>query len=314
MASVVAAALLLIMANWCSVCTAFSAPNGQEAIITTMARRVWLQSVATTTATTAALANLILPIEYAFANTPIDEQSPATVTTTTPRRSRTPTDATSGNLPDFPPEALRSYLQYRYPLQLAADFYIFDLQGMVSNTDSFGEVNDLVTSRSSNGGGGGASRIERDYVNPMRIIGLSMPPDVADEIRDSQFAFEKAMSKLTKATSGIRRGLSVEIESDVVPRALSAWEDGRLALNSFFITLNTATGLNNELLPIPPPGPNQTVEYGRSVRRYNEFMKKTRLCQNRGGPTLSAAWGQLMVSGYLQDSCGVEPLEGYFFQ
>lgn len=313
MAKVVAAALLLIMASCCSVCAAFSTPNGQEAIITTMARRVWLQKVATATATTAALANLVLPIEYAFAN-PIDEQSPSTVTTTTPRRSRTPTDATSGNLPDFPPEAQRSYLQYRYPLQLAADFYIFDLQSMVSNTDSFGEVNDLVASRSSNGGGGGASRIERDYVNPMRIIGLSMPPEVADDIRDSQFAFEKAMSKLTKATSGIRRGLSVEIESDVVPRALSAWEDGRLALNSFFITLNTATGLTNELIPIPPSGPNQTAEYGRSVRRYNEFTKKTRLCQNRGGPTLSAAWGQLMVSGYLQDSCGVEPLEGYFFQ
>jgi hypothetical protein len=312
MASVVAAALLLIMASCCSVCAAFSTPNGQEAIITTMARRVWLQKVvATTTATTAAFANLVLPIECASAN-PIDEQSPSAVTTT--RRSRTPTDATSGNLPDFPPEALRSYLQYRYPLQLAADFYIFDLQTMVSNTDSFGEVNDLVASRSSNGGGGGASRIERDYVNPMRIIGLSMPADVADDLRDSQFAFEKAMSKLTKATSGIRRGLSVEIESDVVPRALSAWEDGRLALNSFFITLNTATGLTNELIPIPPSGPNQTAEYGRSVRRYNEFTKKTRLCQNRGGPTLSAAWGQLMVSGYLQDSCGVEPLEGYFFQ
>ena len=313
-AVVVAASLLLIISD--SSVTAFSAPDGQQAIITTMARRVWLQKVATTTATTAvAISNLVLPIDNAFAN-PIDEQSATTAAaaaTTTNTRRRTPTDATSGNLPDFPPEAIRSYLQYRYPLQLAADFYIFDLQSMVANTDSFGEVNDLVASRSSNGGGGGASRIERDYVNPMRIIGLSMPPDVADEIRDSQFAFERAMSKLTKATGGIRRGLSVEIDADVIPRAMSAWEDGRLALNSFFVTLNTATGLN-ELMPIPPAGPKQTMEYGRSVRRYNEFTKKTRLCQNRGGPTLSAAWGQLMVSGYLQDSCGVEPLEGYFFQ
>ena len=310
MRAVVAAASLLLIISDSSV-TAFSAPDGQQAIITTMARRVWLQKVATSTATTAAFASLlVLPIDNAFAN-PIDEQSAATAAATT--RRRTPTDATSGNLPDFPPEAVRSYLQYRYPLQLAADFYVFDLQSMVANTDSFGEVNDLVASRSSNGGGGGASRIERDYVNPMRIIGLSMPPDVADEIRDSQFAFERAMSRLTKATGGIRRGLSVEIDTDVVPRAMSAWEDGRLALNSFFVTLNAATGLD-ELMPIPPAGPKQTTEYGRSVRRYNEFTKKTRLCQNRGGPTLSAAWGQLMVSGYLQDSCGVEPLEGYFFQ
>ena len=148
----------------------------------------------------------------------------------------------------------------------------------------------------------------------MRIIGLTMPPEYADEIRDSQFAFEKAMSKLTKATQGIRRDLPVEIDKSAVPNAQAAWEEGRVALNSFFVTLNTATGLKNELATIPPAGPNQLKEYGRSNRRYNEFMKKTKLCQNRGGPALSQAWGQLMVSGYLQDSCGVEPLEGYFFQ
>lgn len=40
----------------------------------------------------------------------------------------------SGELPNLPPEAIRSYLQYRFPLQLAADFYIFDLQAMVGDT------------------------------------------------------------------------------------------------------------------------------------------------------------------------------------
>jgi hypothetical protein len=44
-------------------------------------------------------------------------------------------------------------------------------------------------------------------------------------------------------------------------------------------------------------------------------MKVTKLCQNRGGPTLSAAWGNLMVSGTVQDSCGIAgALEGYFHQ
>jgi len=52
-----------------------------------------------------------------------------------------------------------------------------------------------------------------------------MPPDVADEIRDSQFAFEKAMGKLTKATNGIRRDLPVEIDSTAVPKAQAAWEE-----------------------------------------------------------------------------------------
>jgi hypothetical protein len=44
------------------------------------------------------------------------------------------------------------------------------------------------------------------------------------------------------------------------------------------------------------------------------LMKKTKLCQNRGGPALSQAWGQLMISGYMQDSCGIPDLEEYFYQ
>lgn len=267
------------------------APSSPSSHVTAT-RREWLA-----TASSFGLAIVLVPFEGASGREP-----------------RVPTTSSSGLLPDLPPEAVRSYLQYRFPLQLAADYYIFDLQTMVRDTDEFGAVNDLVASKGSRGGAGGASRIERDYVNPMRIIGLSMPPEYADDIRDSQFAFERAMSRLTKATSGIRRGLSVEIDKEAVPNAVSAWEEGRLALNSFFVTLNAATGLEGELTVIPPPGPDQIREYGRSIRRYNEFMKKSRLCQNRGGPTLSAAWGQLMVSGYLQDSCGVEPLEGYFFQ
>jgi len=228
--------------------------------------------------------------------------------------ARPTTDASSGELPDLPPEAVRSYLQYRFPLQLSADFYIFDLQTMVEDTDEYGLINELVASRGGRGGAGGSSRIEREYINPMRILGLSMTPDYADDIRDSQFAFERAMSKLTKATNGIKRDLPVEIDASVVPKAKEAWEEGRVALNSFFAIVNTATGLKDELVQIPPAGNNQFKEYGRNIRRYNEFTKKTKQCQNRGGPTLSAAWGQLMISGYLQDACGVEPLEGYFFQ
>ena len=51
--------------------------------------------------------------------------------------AREVTDVTSGNIPDLPIDAQRSYMQYRFPLQLAADFYIFDLQTMVADT---GEV------------------------------------------------------------------------------------------------------------------------------------------------------------------------------
>ncbi len=85
-----------------------------------------------------------------------------------------------------------------------------------------------------------------------------MPPDVADDLRSSQFQFEKAMSKLKKITSGIRRDLPVEIDvTVVVPQAKEAWEEGRLALNSYFEVLNSVTGLKGEMVSIPPSGLNQ---------------------------------------------------------
>ena len=225
----------------------------------------------------------------------------------------TPTGPNDGNLPDLPSEAVRSYLQYRMPLQISADYYLWDLQGKIKDVDQWGEINELFRSN-NNRGQGNPSRIEREYVNPMRILGLSMPPDIADQMRESQFKFEKAMAMVTKATAGIRRDLPVEIDKNAVKVASEGWEEGRVALNQFFATLNEATGMS-EMKEIPAAGPNQTKEYGRSQRRYLDLMKTTKLCQNRGGPTLSAAWGQLMVTGTVQDSCGIAgALEDYFYQ
>mmetsp|Transcript_52414 Transcript_52414/g.157261 ORF Transcript_52414/g.157261 Transcript_52414/m.157261 type:complete len:304 (-) Transcript_52414:512-1423(-) len=215
-------------------------------------------------------------------------------------------------LDDLPPDAARSYLQYRIPLQIAADFYIFELQDMVKNIDDWGEINQLARVN-NNKGQGQPSRIERDFVNPMRILSLSFPPDTADEMREHQFRFEKAMAKLTKVTMGVRRDLPVEIDSSAIPTAKASWEEGRVALNDFFVALNDETGLK-ELKTIPSAGPAQFKEYGRSSLKYNDLMKKTKLCQNRGGPTLSNAWGKLMTTGYLQDSCGIPDLEIYFNQ
>ena len=217
-----------------------------------------------------------------------------------------------GNLVDLPSEAVRSYLQYRIPLQIAADYYIFELQEMVGDIDKWGEVGQLFRVN-NNRGQGQPSKIERDFVNPMRILLLGMPPDVADEMRDAQFRFEKAMNGISKVTAGYRKDLPVEIPASSVAAAIGGWEDGRVALNDFFTLLNTATGLP-ELKAIPPAGPKQREEYGRSAKRYFDLVKKTKLCQNRGGPALSQAWGQLMVSGYLQDSCGIPDLDSYFLQ
>ena len=227
-------------------------------------------------------------------------------------KATTTTGAQDGNLPDLPPSAIQSYLQYRVPLQISADYYLWDLQEKMADTNEWGEVGQIFQVN-NNRGQGQPNKVERDFINPMRILGLSMPPDVADEMRESQFAFEKAMAKITKVTLGIRRDLPIEIDKNAVTDALSGWDEGRIALNGFFKTLNEATGLN-ELKPLPPPGPNQNQEYGRSQRRYLDLAKKTKLCQNRGGPALSQAWGGLMVTGYLQDSCGIPDLEAYFYQ
>lgn len=229
-----------------------------------------------------------------------------------PATSLATTGSNDGNLPDLPPDAVRSYLQYRIPLQTSADFYVFELQGLLADPSDYGEVNELFQVN-NNRGQGNPSRIEREFTNVFRILGLSMPPDVADEIRDSQFKFERAVGSISKATAGIRRDLPVEIDKDVVPKALKGWDDGRLAINEAFTTINKATGLN-ELKLIPEAGPNQFANYGRSEKRYVELKKKIKLCQNRGGPSLSQAWGQLMISGMMQDSCGIPDLDSYFYQ
>ena len=53
-------------------------------------------------------------------------------------------------------------------------------------------------------------------------------------------------------------------------------------IKNSLVILNGVTGLN-EMKTIPPIGPNQLAEYGRSQRKYLELKKKIKLCQNRGG-------------------------------
>ena len=240
--------------------------------------------------------------------------SAAAITSSTvlPQPSNAITGAGDGNLPDLPPEAARSYLQYRIPLQVATDYYLFELKDKLSNIDDWGDINQLYRTN-NNKGQGQPNKIERDYINPMRILALSMPPDEAEDMRAAQFKFEKAMQKISKAVSGVRRDLPVEIDRSVVVQAETGWDEGRIALNEFLTLLNSTTGLT-EMKPIPAPGPNQLKEYGRSQKKFNELIKKTKLCQNRGGPALATAWGVAFTTQLLQDSCGIPDLDEYFYQ
>jgi hypothetical protein len=182
----------------------------------------------------------------------------------------------------------------------------------IQDPSDYGEVNDLFVSKNGRGGGN-PSRIEREFTNTFRILGLSMPPDVADEMRDAQYRFEKAMSEISKTTAGIRRDLPIEIDKNTVGNALTGWDAGRKAINEMFVTLNTATGLS-ELKEIPPAGPNQLSEYGRSQRQFLNLKKKLKLCQNRGGQTLASTWGNLMVAGTVSDYCALPDPNEYFYQ
>jgi hypothetical protein len=143
----------------------------------------------------------------------------------------------------------------------------------------------------NNKGQGQPSKIERDYVNPMRVLLLSFPPDISEEMRDAQFRFERAMGNISKAVAGYRKDLPVEIDPKSIVAAQQGWDEGRSALNDFFALINSEVGMQ-EMKVIPPPGPNQFKQYGRSARRFNDLQKKTKLCQNRGGPALSQAWGK----------------------
>ena len=133
------------------------------------------------------------------------------------------TGASDGNLPELPSEASRSYLQYRIPLQVSMDFYVFDLLDTLDDPANWGQVGELFQSK--------PTRIEREFTNVMRIVGLSMPPDEAEEMRAAQYEFEKAMGVLSKLTLGIRRDLPIELDPQIVTKAKAAWDDGRVGLN-----------------------------------------------------------------------------------
>jgi len=209
---------------------------------------------------------------------------------------------------DLPPDAIRSYLQYRFPLQFSADFYQFELKEKLSDFNKWGDVNSLFSSQSARGSSS-VSRLEREFINPMRILVLSMPPDESDILRDSMDKFEQSMFKLSKLTKGVQRDLSVELPPSMLTDAIVIWEEGRVAYNSFLTAVNKATELDELKLVA-----SKNSEYSRSERKYVDLKKRLRTCQNRGGPALSNAWGQLMISGYMQDSCGIPDLDAYLFQ
>uniref|UniRef100_A0A7S4EV24 Uncharacterized protein n=1 Tax=Chrysotila carterae TaxID=13221 RepID=A0A7S4EV24_CHRCT len=211
---------------------------------------------------------------------------------------------------DLPKNTKQAYDQYWRPLQLGADFYVFELRDQISNPQKWDLVGSLAEGKSI-GSASSPSRLEREFLSPMRILSLAFPPDAGgDDLQAALDGFERAMFNIGRLAKSAPGGLETP-KAEQINMVLNQWESGRGYLNTFFDTINTVT-LTQTLKTIPPGGEG----YPRSKRLYTQLRKDAALCQNRGGEALAGIWGQLMVYGTVPgvNPCGGTDLSTYFTQ
>jgi hypothetical protein len=200
-------------------------------------------------------------------------------------------------------------LQYWTALQLAADFYVFELRDNVLNPQKWDLVGAVMESKSI-GSAQSVSRLEREFISPMRVLSLAFPPDLGgDEMTAALGGFQKAMGKLGKnarSTEGVITELPSKKE---IAQVFEYWDAGRVSLNEFFEALNGATQ-SKRLITIPVGG----KDYPRSNTLYVQLKKDAAQCRNRGGEQLAGIWGQLMVYGTVTNPCGGVNMATYFNQ
>ena len=79
-------------------------------------------------------------------------------------------------------------------MQLAADFYVFELRERVAQPQRW----DLIGAFLGLGGEPSASRLEREFLSPMTALALAFPPDEGgDDMQDSLQAFRRAMGAVS---------------------------------------------------------------------------------------------------------------------
>jgi len=207
-----------------------------------------------------------------------------------------------GLLDEIPPKAKQAYLQYLPQLQLDADFYLFELAPMLEQPGRWDRIGDL-TSSTDIGSAASVSRLEREFVTPMKILALAFPPDLGGEdMLTALNKFQQSMFLLSRqARKGATTGNVAAPSQKEVAEVYATWEAGRVALNTFFTALNEGTG-TTRLVSIPPKGQEKT--YPRSKSLYTQLLKDAAICRNRGGEALAGLWGGLMVYGTVP---GVSP-------
>jgi hypothetical protein len=211
---------------------------------------------------------------------------------------------------DVPPGAAQAWRQYWPQLQLAGDFYTFELLPQVKNPQRWDLIGSLMESKSI-GSAQSPSKMEREFISPMRVLSLAFPPDLGGE--DMQAAlndFQRSMFQLGRAAGSSSGSLAAPSDKEL-KRALELWDQGRVSLNRFYTVLNDATGAK-KFTTIPAKGEG----YPRSERLYTQLNKDAALCRNRGGEALAGLWGNLMVYGTVPgvNPCGTVNMATYFSQ
>ena len=107
---------------------------------------------------------------------------------------------------DLPPKAQQAYQQYWPALQLAADSYVFELYDLLPEPGRWDSIG-AITESTDIGSAASVSKLEREYLTPMRILALAFPPDAGGE--EMQAALNKFQGSMFQLSRLARAGQSL---------------------------------------------------------------------------------------------------------
>jgi hypothetical protein len=232
-----------------------------------------------------------------------------------PPRPALAVDETLG-LEDLPVKAKQAYLKFLPQFQLDGDYFTFELAPLLSQPGRWDLIFKLTEAQTA-GAATTVSRLDREFITPMRQVALAFPPDMyGEEMQDSIDNFQKAMFRFsTLARRNAQTGNTAGPSQKEIKEVEEAFNACRVSLNAFFAAVNSGVGAAR-LTPIPTVGEAIKGEnYPRSKVLYTQLLKDAALCRNRGGEVLAGLWGQLMVYGTVPgvNPCG-NAAEAYYRQ
>lgn len=153
-------------------------------------------------------------------------------------------------LEDLPKNAKKAYLQYLPQLQLDGDFFVFELEPLLAQPGRWDRISEIVTSTDI-GSAASVSRLEREFITPMRQIALAFPPDMGgEEMQSAIDGFQKAMYTLaSNARKAQTNGITAPPSAQEVKAVEDAYTRSYTALNTFFAAVNNGVG-TQRLVPV----------------------------------------------------------------